>query len=53
MIGKNLIYALDTRLKQATGKQELMGGLKVLFCGDLQQLPPVCDTVLYQKDYAN
>jgi hypothetical protein len=42
MIGKNLMSALD-RLRQATGKQELMGALKVLFSGDLQQLPPVCN----------
>jgi hypothetical protein len=42
MIGKNLMYTL-----------ELMGGLKVLLCGDLQQRPPVCDTALYQRELSN
>jgi hypothetical protein len=49
MIGKNMMGKLDIRLRQATGKQSMLGGLCVLFCGDPQQLPPVGDTVLYQR----
>jgi ATP-dependent DNA helicase PIF1 len=49
MIGKNLLVSLDRRLRQATGKEEVMGGVNVVFSGDLQQLPPVCDTALYVK----
>jgi ATP-dependent exoDNAse (exonuclease V) alpha subunit len=53
MIGKNLMGKLDIRLRQATGKESLMGGLNILFCRDPQQLPPVGDTVLYQPASGN
>lgn len=36
------LYWLNKRAKQATGQQsQVFGGLSIIFCGDLAQLPPV------------
>lgn len=47
MIGLNLLSMIDKRCRQATGKDEPMGGLFCYFLGDFRQLPPVKDTAWY------
>lgn len=53
MIGAKLLCEIDRRLKQITGQKEIdFGGICIYLFGDIRQLPPVLDRVLY-KDYKN
>ena len=48
VIGQKLFGWLDRRCRQATGQiDEPFGGLSVILVGDIAQLPPVGDKVLY------
>ena len=49
MIGCFMLWCIDQRLRQARPKNAHLpfGGLLVLLCGDLSQLPPVGDKALY------
>ena len=44
---------IDKRLREATGINEVLGGLFVYFFGDYRQLPPVKDTPLYGGECRN
>jgi hypothetical protein len=47
MLGKNALYWVDQRLRQATCVNELFGGVSVLFFGDFGQLFPVRDAAMF------
>jgi ATP-dependent DNA helicase PIF1 len=47
MLGKNALYWVDQRLRQATCVNELFGGVNVLFFGDFAQLFPVRDSAMF------
>ena len=49
MIGCFMLWCIDQRLRQARPRQAHLpfGGLLVLMCGDISQLPPVGDKALY------
>eukprot|EP00919_Chromeraceae_sp_WS-2016_P054109 GHVR01128454.1.p1 GENE.GHVR01128454.1~~GHVR01128454.1.p1 ORF type:complete len:697 (+),score=75.40 GHVR01128454.1:297-2387(+) len=48
MIGLCLLGAIDARLRQIMCKpQTVFGGVFVVLCGDIGQLPPVCDIPLW------
>ena len=45
-----MLYFIDQRLRQASGKQdERFGGFIMIFVGDFQRLPPVGDIPLYEE----
>jgi ElaB/YqjD/DUF883 family membrane-anchored ribosome-binding protein len=50
MLGKSALYWVDQRLRQATCKNELFGGVSVLFFGDFGQLFPVRDTAMFLNE---
>ena len=49
MIGCFLLWCVDQRLRQAKPQSSKLpfGGVLVLMCGDLSQLPPVGDKAVY------
>ena len=50
VIGQKLFGWIDRRCKQATGQQSLpFGGISIILVGDIAQLPPVTDKVLYHN----
>lgn len=50
MVGCRLLGLVDRRLRQATGKEDILfGGVSILLVGDTQQLPPVMDKPLWSK----
>jgi ATP-dependent DNA helicase PIF1 len=53
MAGQNLMYWIDQRLRQATGKNTVFGGVSVIICGDFGQLFPVFDTALFIRPGSN
>ena len=49
MLSTDVFHKVDARLKQITGVYEKnFGGLDVIFCGDLRQLPPVRATPIFK-----
>jgi len=48
LIGSHLFYWMNKRLQDATGKSDIFGGISVIMFGDIMQLPPVQDSVLYE-----
>lgn len=52
MVGANMLMQIDTRLQQIMGKNLPFGGISVLLIGDLHQLPPVKDKVIYSAPNA-
>ena len=48
MVGSRMLSRVDTRLRQIMGKNECYGGVSVLAVGDLNQLPPVMDSPIFQ-----
>ena len=54
VIGQSMLGWISKRLKQATGKTQLpFGGISVILIGDIAQLPPVSDKVLYHDNPSN
>ena len=50
VIGQKLFGWIDRRWKQATGQHGvLFGGISIILVGDIAQLPPVTDKVLYHN----
>ena len=50
MISVELLVIIHTRLQQIPGNfDELFGGMNIIFCGDLRQLPPVMATPIYKR----
>lgn len=47
MVGCNTLTKIDTRLRQITNKNENFEGISVIVVGDLNQLPPVQDGMVY------
>ena len=48
MLGCKMLNMVDCRLRQIKCKpNELFGGLSIRLAGDYKQLPPVCDTCLW------
>ena len=48
MMGQNLFLNINSRLKQATGREDLpFGGIAILLMGDWNQLPSIGDSCLY------
>jgi hypothetical protein len=50
MVGSTLFNRVDTRLRQIMGIDEPFGGISVLVVGDLNQLAPVKDTIIYKMN---
>ena len=49
-VGQRMLGWIDSRCRQATGKKELLfGGISIILVGDIAQLPPVMDNVLYHS----
>lgn len=48
MVGCKLLRKVSTRLGQIMGNQKEFGGIPVLVVGDLNQLPPVFDTPMFE-----
>jgi hypothetical protein len=48
LMGKTMLAFVDQRLRQFTGKNQFMGGLHVIFVGDLIQLKPVKDGYVFE-----
>ena len=46
MVGCEFLQTINTTLALATGSSLLFGGINVIFCGDMGQLPPIGDTAL-------
>jgi hypothetical protein len=49
LVGKTMLAFVDQRLRQFTGKNNFMGGLHVIFVGDLFQLKPVKDGYVFEE----
>lgn len=49
-VGQSLFAWIDSRCRQATGKEnKLFGGISVILVGDIAQLPPVGDKPLFHS----
>ena len=49
MIGAGIFHSINERMKQITGQHEMpFGGMDVIFCGDLRQLPPVRTSAIFE-----
>ena len=49
-VGQKMLGWIDRRYRQGTGMFDLpFGGISVILVGDIAQLPPVMDIVLYHK----
>jgi hypothetical protein len=49
MLGSDIFHKIDSRLKQITAVHDQnFGGLHVVMCGDLRQLPPVNATPIFK-----
>lgn len=48
MIGSKVFCAIDSRLKQITGKKESFGGISILLCGNFNQLNPGQDRYIFE-----
>ncbi|XP_059142987.1 uncharacterized protein LOC131930491 [Physella acuta] len=53
MVGSTLFSRVDSRLRQIMGDNKPFGGISVLLVGDLNQLPPVMDSLIYKVDKSN
>ena len=50
VVGQKILGWIDKRCRQGTGEIELpFGGIAVILVGDIAQLPPVMDKVLYHR----
>jgi hypothetical protein len=49
MLGKSMLYWIDQRLRQISGKNIELGGISVILCCDFGQLNPIGDVPLYAK----
>jgi hypothetical protein len=50
MIGAELLQIVNSRLQQITMQfDKPFGGMDIIFCGDLRQLPPVMATPIYRR----
>lgn len=50
MIGLKTLGFIEKRCKEGTGNhEEQFGGIHVLMCGDIAQLPPVKETAIYKS----
>jgi len=47
LVGSNMFYWMDQRAQTATGFPDDFGGFSIIMVGDLTQLPPVADSVIY------
>lgn len=53
MIGAELLNTLNSKLQQVTSEfDKPFGGMNIVFCGDLRQLPPVRATPIYRRPKA-
>ena len=54
VVGQNMLGWIDSCCKQATGCfNKVFGGINVMLLGDIAQLPPVSDCVLYHTNPTN
>ena len=54
MLSTDVFHKVDARLKQITGiHHKNFGGLHVILCGDLRQLPPVRATPVFKYNNKN
>lgn len=54
VIGQKMFAWINRRCKQATGLETMpFGGISVILCGDIAQLPPISDQVLYHNKPKN
>jgi len=54
MIGSGLLKTIDSRLKSIMhNHEEPVGGMNMVFCCDLRQLPPVCQIAIYKRSKEN
>ncbi|MDQ5929397.1 MAG: hypothetical protein QG594_1176, partial [Bacteroidota bacterium] len=53
MCGANMFSYIDERLKQITGNSSPFGGLTMILFGDLLQLPPVKDSMIFMNRNAS
>ena len=54
VIGQKMLAWINRRCKHATGLETLpFGGISVILCGDIAQLPPISDQVLYHNKPKN
>ncbi|CAF0967783.1 unnamed protein product [Brachionus calyciflorus] len=47
MVGRSFLKCIHSRLAQATGLNELFGGVSVICLGDFNQLRPMCDSWIF------
>ena len=50
MCGSNIFEAVNERLQSMIGSTELFGGLDLIACGDLKQLPPVFNSPVFSTE---
>ena len=55
ILSREMLSAIDVRLRQATNKDEIFGGISVILSGDraLNHLYPVCSKPLYDQEFEN
>jgi len=54
MIGSGMLKTIDSRLKSIMHNHEQpFGGMNMVFCCDLIQLPPFCQTPIYKRSKEN